>query len=267
MMPRTVGPLAGRRVAVTRAATQAGDLLALLRDRGAEPLACPAIAIEPPESYAQLDTALRALGRYQWAAFTSANAVTAVADRLTVLGAQMPATVQLAAVGVATARALTGRLRAPDFVPRTARAEALGLEMDNVAGQRVLFPRGDLADDTLPSTLRARGAVVDEVVAYRTVAGAGAAELARLVRDGDVDAILFMSASSVRHLLATLTLQTGAQPLARRSPAVICIGPETARAAAAGGLAVSAVADEKTASAIVDAAERWFGREGDVERR
>jgi uroporphyrinogen-III synthase len=266
MMGRTVGSLAGRRVAVTRSAAQAGDLLALLRERGAEPLACPTIAVQPPVSYAELDAALRALDRYDWAAFTSANAVNALADRLAAVGVAVPPTLRLAAVGAATARALTERLREPDFVPRTALAEALGAEMEDVDGRRVLFPRGNLASDALPSTLRKRGAIVDDVVAYRTIAGDGAGELGRLVREGALDAILFMSASSVRHLLDASATTAGA-PLGARPPAVICIGPETARAAVERGLAVSAVAVEKTASGIVDALERWFGRDGDVERR
>jgi uroporphyrinogen-III synthase len=266
-MTRAVGALAGRRVAVTRAPTQAADLLALLRERGAEPLACPTIEIRPPDSYAQLDAALRALDRYDWAVFTSANAVTAVADRLAVLGASAPSTLRFAAVGVATGRALTERLRAPDFMPRTALADALAMEIEDVAGRRVLFPRGDLASDALGSTLRTRGAVVDEVVAYRTVTGDGAGELARLLREGAVDAILFMSASSVRHLLDALNPKSGASGLGPRHPAVICIGSETVRAAVHGGLDVSAVAVEKTALGIVDAVERWFGRDADVERR
>jgi uroporphyrinogen-III synthase len=267
MMGRMVGALTGRRVAVTRAAAQAADLLALLRERGAEPLACPTIAVQPPESYAALDAAIRTLDRYDWAAFTSANAVTAFADRLDAVGRKVPATLRLAAVGLGTAHMLATRVRAPDFVPRTPLAEALGAEMEDVAGLRVLFPRGDQASGALASALRARGAVVDDVVAYRTVAGDGTEELARLVREGSVDAILFMSASSVHHLVDVLQPPDGAPPLGRHGPAVICIGPETARAAADAGVDVSAVAVEKTTSGIVDAAERWFAREGDVERR
>jgi uroporphyrinogen-III synthase len=267
MIARTVGALAGRRIAVTRAPAQAADLVALLRERGAEPVACSMIAIQPPESYAQFDAALRALDRYDWVAFTSANAVRAFAERLAVVGAKVPATLRISAVGLATARLLAERLRAPDFVPRTSLAESLGAEMDDVGGRHVLFPRGDLASDALASALRARGAIVDEVVAYRTVAGDGTGDLARLVRQGALDAILFMSASSVRHLLDALEPLAGAPPLGPRPPAVICIGPETARAAAQGGLEVSAVAVEKTATGIVDAVERWFGRDADVGKR
>jgi uroporphyrinogen-III synthase len=267
MNARIAGALAGRRVAVTRALTQAADLVALLSARGAQPLACSTIDIEPPESFASIDAAVRSLDRYDWVAFTSANAVTAVADRIDATGAALPPTVRLAAVGPATARVLSERLRQADFVPRTALAEALAREMDDVAGRRVLFPRGDRAGDALTRGLRARGAIVEEVVAYHTVPGGGAGELARLVRAGDVDAILFMSASSVHHLVAALDERSAPSRLGRQGPAVICIGPETARAAREAGLEVSAVATEKTAEGIVDALERWYGREDDVEGR
>jgi uroporphyrinogen-III synthase len=268
-MPPATSVLAGRRVAVTRAAGQAAELLALLRSRGAEALAYPTIAVEPPENFAPLDAAVRALDRYGWAVFTSANAVTAFADRAAAAGVAVPRVLRLAAVGRATARALAERVRAPDFVPTTALAEALAAEIDDVSGRRVLFPRGDLASDTLARGLRARGATVDEVVAYRTIAGDGSAELARLVRTGGVDAILFMSASSVRGLRDALAVvgPPESRPWLAPYPAVVCIGPETARAARDVGVEVSAVAVDRTAEGIVDALERWYARRDHVERR
>jgi uroporphyrinogen-III synthase len=267
MAPAT-NVLAGRRIAVTRAAGQAAELLGLLRSRGAEALACPTIAVEPPESFAALDAAVRALDRYDWAVFTSANAVTAFAERAAAAGVAVRRVLRLAAVGRATARALAARVRAPDFVPTTALAGALAAEINDVSGRRVLFPRGDLASDTLARGLRARGAIVEEVVAYRTVAGDGSAELARLVRTGGVDAILFMSASSVRGLRDAVR-ELGppeTPPWLAPYPVVVCIGPETARAAREAGVDVSAVAFEKTAEGIVDALERCYRREGHGER-
>jgi uroporphyrinogen-III synthase len=267
MNARIAGALAGCRVAVTRAPAQAADLLALLSARGAQALACSTIDIEPPENFASIDAAVRSLEHYDWVAFTSANAVTTFADRIDATGVVLPSTVRLAAVGVATARALAERLRQADFVPTTPLADALAREMADVAGRRVLFPRGERASETLTRILRARGATVEEVIAYRTVPGGGAGELARLVRAGDVDAILFMSASSVHHLVDALDERPAPSRLGPHDPAVICIGPETARAAREAGLEVSAVATEKTAEGIVDALERWYEREDDDEGR
>ncbi len=267
MRARAVGPLAGRRVAVTRRPEQAAEIIELLQIRGAEPLACATIDVEAPASYTELDAALRSIGLRDWVTFTSANAVASVAKRLAELGLAIPATVRLAAVGKATARAVAERMRGADFVPTTVVAESLGMEIPDIAGRRVLWPRGDLATQTLGRVLRARGAIVDEVVAYRTIAGEGSTELAGLVHAGDVDAILFMSASSVRHLLDTMRGLGASAAFAPGHPAVICIGPETARAAREAGVSVSAVAVEKTAEGIVEALERWYGREDDAKRR
>jgi uroporphyrinogen-III synthase len=262
-MSALAGPLAGRRVAVTRAPEQAAELLALLRARGAEPVACATIGIDPPaDDYAALDAVVESLGRFDWVVFTSQNAVQAFAGRLVAAKRELPAALRIAAVGAATARALAERLRPPDFVPSAALAEWLATEIGDVAGRRVLFPRGDLAGETVGHVLRSRGAVVDEVVAYRTVPGEGSDELAKLVRGGAIDAILFMSASSIRNLIDALDGRAIAA-LARRNVAVICIGPETARVALDAGVQVSAVASEMTAEGVVDALERWFGREDD----
>ena len=72
--------LAGRRVLVTRAAHQAGKLSEGLRALGAEPVEVPLLEIHPPESFAALDTALLALGSYDWLILTSANTVRAIAE-------------------------------------------------------------------------------------------------------------------------------------------------------------------------------------------
>jgi uroporphyrinogen-III synthase len=61
--------------------------------------------------------------------------------------------------------------RAPDFVPTTHSAEALALELPDVETGRVFFPCGDLARRRASLGLAQRGAFVDEVVVYRTVAG------------------------------------------------------------------------------------------------
>jgi uroporphyrinogen-III synthase len=265
MSARTASVLAGRRVAVTRAAAQSTELVALLRSRGAEPLACSTIEIVgPADGYAALDSAVRSLPSYDWVAFTSQNAATAFADRVDALGGGIPSTVQLAAVGGATARIVRSRLGAVDFVPTDARAESLATQLQDIVGRRVLFPRGDLASETPGSFLRSRGASVDEVVVYRTVPGDGTRQLAELVRAGAIDAILFMSPSSVRHLVDALKDRKAAGSLASDDPAVICIGPETARVARELGVAVSAIAAERTSASVVDALEQWFGREDDA---
>ncbi|MCX8108149.1 MAG: SAM-dependent methyltransferase, partial [Verrucomicrobiae bacterium] len=73
-------PLAGQRIAVTRAKDQAGELTRLFLERGAEVLEVPCIKIEPPTKPEPLAEALAGLGCYDWIIFTSVNGVTAFFD-------------------------------------------------------------------------------------------------------------------------------------------------------------------------------------------
>src|SRR5258705_3800912 len=82
----TPSPLAGKRVVISRAESKPATLAAALRAHGAEVVSLPLIQILPPLDHAPLDCALRSLSTFDWLVFTSQNAVTAVAERLAVLG-------------------------------------------------------------------------------------------------------------------------------------------------------------------------------------
>ncbi|MEX2179508.1 MAG: hydroxymethylbilane synthase [Gemmatimonadaceae bacterium] len=244
--------LACKRVALTRPAAQSAELVALLRARGAIPVPCPTIAVQAIADTTELDSALRDAAAYAWIAFTSANAVHAVADRLAALGTVLPRTVKLAAVGGSTARALLGRMRAADFVPSNATADTLAAELPERG--TVLFPRGDLARDGLTAGLSRRGTPVRDVVVYRTIAGTGAADLAALVRSGQLDAIVFTSPSSIRFARGIVDAMRDATD----APVVACIGATTARAARDAGLEPDVEPATQSVGAIVEALERRF---------
>ena len=251
-------PLAGKRVAVTRAPEQAHELTAMLRALGADVIECPAISIAPLEDFAELDGAIERLPRYDWVVFTSANGVQAVVDRLVQPGLSVETLRKrkLAAIGPATAAALERAVRKPDFVPDTYVAEAIVEQIGDVRGMRILLPRADIARKALAEGLRAGGAQVDEVAAYKTVPGSGSAEMARSLQAGSVDAITFTSSSTVRYTLEGLGT-TGLSPeraveLLNRA-SIVCIGPVTAETARLRGLEVAAVAQEYTIDGLVDA--------------
>lgn len=257
-------PLAGRRIAITRPAGQSAELTAQLRALGAEPIACPAIAIAPPDDFAPLDAAIARLPSYNWLIVTSANGAHALLGRMAALHADVAPlqTLTIGAIGPATAAALAEYGLRASFVPGEYVAEAILAEIGDVAGQRILLPRADIARPTLALGLRARGAQVDEIAAYRTVPGAGAAELAGHLRAGAVDAITFTSSSTVRYLLDGLEQRgyTRAEAIALVSQAaVVCIGPITAETARAEGLRVDAMAQEFTGDGLVATLVAWFG--------
>ena len=249
------GPLFGKRVLVTRSRAQASALSRLLAERGAEPVELPAIAVRPLADASALDDALSELGGFDWVAFTSANAVEAVFERLAAQGrdARAFATAKVAAIGPATAEALRERGIAADLVPSasTGQSVAESFAERSVRGARMLLPRADIASPALPDGLRLLGAAVTEVAAYRTAAPADAAAQAReTLASGMLDAVTFTSASAARNLVGLLGGDAG---LVNRSK-VVSIGPVTSAAAAQLGVRVSAEAREHTAQGVVDAA-------------
>ena len=257
-------PLRGRRIVLTRPLAQSGDFAERVNALGGEPVATAAIEIVGPESWTIADAALRRVGTYDWLAFTSANAVRMLVDRADAIGVPRDElrSRRLAVVGPATASVVRTTLRPPDFAPTVNTAEMLGEEITDVDNTRVLLPRGNLADDTLPAALRARGAFVDEVVVYRTVPGPGITAIVAGVRESAVDALLFASASAVRFVADALVADTASTGLRRqRWPVAACLGPVTASAAQACGFQSVIVADDATQNELIDAVARWFGAE------
>ena len=223
-------PLSGRRVLVTRAAHQAGKLSEGLRALGAEPVEVPVLEIQPPASFDQMDAALCQLDRFDWLILTSANTVRALAERAVALGSELaqPACLKVAAVGEATAAAARKAGLQVAFVPESYVAEGLveGLAGE-AAGQRILLARAAVARDVIPDALRAAGAEVDVVDAYRNVLPEAAPELLRRAVAEGIDAATFTSSSSASHLAEAAKRAGIAWPLAA-VPAV-SIGPITSQ--------------------------------------
>jgi uroporphyrinogen III methyltransferase / synthase len=255
-MSDPAAPLRGRRILVTRRPEQSSSLVARLREAGATVVEVPLLEIAPPEDAAPLDEALYAVDRYDWIAFTSANAVRAVADRLRAL-APAPHWPRIASVGPATTEAIHEHLpgaRVDVEPPSDFRAEGLlaALENGEVRARRFLLPVSHKAREILADGLAARGARVDRVVAYRTLTPANAATALGEALAAGVDVVTFASPSAVESFVE----------LAPKGAAVraAVIGPVTEARARAAGLEVVLTAAPSTAAGLVDALVRAFGR-------
>lgn len=249
-MTAAAGPLAGKRVLVTRPRAQAHDLVSRLAAAGAAPVVFPTIEIAPAAS-GPLDQAVAELPQYQWVIFTSVNGVSAFWDRLQAAGEDSGrfSGIRVAAIGPATARALEKRGVQAQFIPEEYVAERILDGVGDVSGQRVLLPRADIAREALAVELERRGARVNEIAAYHTLpAQPDAAGLAGL-RQG-VDAATFTSSSTVRNFFQLL----GNQAYSLLGNALVaCIGPITATTAREMDLAVGLVASEYTMEGLVRA--------------
>jgi uroporphyrinogen-III synthase len=223
----TPPPLAHKRILVTRAAHQAGKLSEGLRAAGADPIEVPVLEIQPPSSYAPLDTALRNLNTYDWLILTSANSVRALVERTAACGlVHNNANPQIAAVGKATAEAARQAGFTVALTPKEYVAESLIESLSNLTeGQRVLLARAAIARDLIPDTLRATGAIVDVVDAYQNAIPHDAPDKLRAALASRIDAATFTSSSSVTHLDEVARAAGIAFPFA--GVKVISIGPIT----------------------------------------
>ncbi|MBM4457172.1 MAG: uroporphyrinogen-III synthase [Chloroflexi bacterium] len=158
----------------------------------------------------------------------------------------LPPGCRVAAIGRATAAALQRRDVRVDLTPGEYRAEAILDAIGDVAGLRILLPRADIARPDLALGLAARGAAVDEVVAYRTIPAIPSQTAFESLRAG-VDVITFTSSSTVRNFVALTAGMDYGDPL------IACIGPVTATAARDLGLDVDVTAEEYTIEGLVQA--------------
>lgn len=246
-------PLRGRRVLVTRAAEQAGELSGPLRHLGAEVVELPTIRIAgPADGGRALRGALAELAPGDWLVLTSPNGARRALDQLP--DARRLAGVHLAAIGPATAAVLAAAHLPADLVPERYVAEAL-LDVfpppppSGGPHPKVVLARAAVARDVLPDGLRARGWAVEVVEAYRTeAAGVPAKSSAAL---GDVEVACFTAPSTFQRFLALgLALP----------PVIACIGPVTAGAVRAAGVEPAIVAEVHTIPGLVDALAAWARR-------
>jgi uroporphyrinogen III methyltransferase/synthase len=242
-------PLHGKKVVVTRARAQASELARRLDALGAEPVELPAIRIEPRIDADEVRDAVQALHTYALVCLTSTNGVRLLFEAMAAQGrdARALANASVAAIGAGTEMALAAHGVIADIVPERFVAEELveALEALELQGKPVLIARAAEARELLPDALRKRGAEVDVVTLYETVAEQPDSE--ELERAGDADFITFTSSSTVRNFMEASPNGTpeGAK--------VVSIGPVTSEAAREAGLTVDIEAERHDIDGLVEA--------------
>jgi uroporphyrinogen III methyltransferase/synthase len=210
-------PLDGLTVAVTRARAQASGLARALEGLGARVVQAPVIRIKPLAG-AALDPS-----PYDLICLTSPNAVAALFERLAAGGrdARSLSGARIAAIGSGTAEALAERGVIADVVPERSVAEGLAAALADVPMRRVLVARASRARDVLPDVLRARGAAVDVLPLYETIAEPLSARALQAAQEADY--ITFTSSSTVRFFLQA----AGDRALPSPDTRIVSIGPAT----------------------------------------
>jgi uroporphyrinogen-III synthase len=179
-------------VVITRPRQQAGPLADAVAALGRTPVVLPLLDISPLDDPAPLRAALSDLGRYALVAFVSPNAIEAAFAHI---DAAWPAQVAIGVVGASSRAALarhgvgdaTARIVSP-LDPACSDSEHLlealdgALGLASLRGRRALVVRGDGGRELLPDALRAAGAEVETVAAYRRAVPALTPALAASLR-------------------------------------------------------------------------------------
>jgi uroporphyrinogen-III synthase len=243
-MASTDRPLSGWRVLVPRGGKWGDNVSATLRAIGATPVVAPLINFASTDDQAALDASLGRLqaGGFDWLVITSATTV----DVLVSSGVVLPEGTRVAAVGETTANALTLAGYRVDFVPEDNSARGMVKEWAPSFTGRVLVPHSDIAEPTIVAGLGEHGLDVEYVAAYRTVGVPVAESIRADVASGRIGALLVTSGSVARQIAAQLA------PLPDAT-VVACIGPRTAFDARDAGLNVHAIAESRSADALVEA--------------
>jgi uroporphyrinogen III methyltransferase/synthase len=255
-------PLFGKRIVITRAREQAEVFARLLAAYGADPVSAPTIKTVPPLSWEALDHAIATLSDYSWLIFTSVNGIAPFMERLKRARRDVRslAHLQIGAIGPRTADELSRYGLTADLVPSEYQAEGMVAAMSHheLTGAKILIPRAAVARELLPEQLRAQGAAVDVVAAYRTVLPeTGLNRLKEQIQAGAIDVVTFTSSSTVSNFVGLIGGEAEARRLGAKTT-VACIGPITARTAEEYGLPVTIMPGENTVPALAQAIVRYY---------
>jgi uroporphyrinogen-III synthase len=262
-MSRSVLPLAGCRVLVSRAKKQAGALSSALRELGCRVIEIPFIELREPSSYQPLDSALRNLATYDWLILTSVNGVEALFARLAKkqVDASALSHLKIAAIGPATRKAIEQHGLRVAVTPKEYVAESVVTALRRrVKGKRVLLVRAKIARDVIPRELRNAGAEVDVVEAYETIVPKSSETRLRALLAKKTlrpHAITFTSSSTVKNFVELLGLRSARaalkKPARHHGVHTASIGPVTSATLREFGLPVDIEAKEYTIPGLVAA--------------
>jgi uroporphyrinogen III methyltransferase/synthase len=254
-------PLLGKRIVITRAREQASDLVNHLTDLGAECLEVPTIQVIPPDDFESLDTAIENLSTYDWLIFTSVNGVNTFFDRLFAKGMDVRSLhhLQTAVIGPATSERLFNFGIKSDIIPESYRAESVVEAFDKIdtKDKKILLPRADQARPILPVELSRMGAVVDEIIAYRTKAVYDNADfLLKQLKERKIDIITFTSSSTVKNFHALIPPKDLKSLM--ENVTIASIGPITADTARVLGFDVHITAESFTIPGLCEAILKYY---------
>ncbi len=255
------------RAVLTRDTLRSSEYIAALAQHGIAAACLPVTHSSEALDQAALLGAARVAATYDAIGFASQASVRPFVTALAASGSTIGPATTVVAVGMATQRALAehgieatmAQVANAEGIAATIVAQlAARQRMGRGAPARVLLPRAEDGRAEAGVALRRAGLIVDEVIAYRTLArplvslSEAETQLLSALRNGDIAALCLFAPSQVT-ALATL-LGTGANLPPNLAQRIIAIGETTAQALYRAGITNVIVAQAPTPAALAAAA-------------
>ncbi len=250
--------LNGKKILLTRAQDNESKFENILISLGASVERLPVIEIKPLNSFSELDKRIALIESYDGMFFTSSNAVKYFFERL--IQKKKEFSGKIFAVGSKTKASVESYGYKVYFAPQVFSSEELAdtIDINEVKGKKFLFPKGNLAGDTLKNRL-GKIAEIDEVVVYETVLPDADSnhvnEIKKMLGAGEIDCISFFSPSSIENFLKIFP------ELKQKEIKIAVIGKTTSKSAAEHGLNVDIIPGDSTAESLAEAITEYFSKE------
>ncbi|MDG1476799.1 MAG: uroporphyrinogen-III synthase [Vicingaceae bacterium] len=235
-------PLKNKTVLVTRSENQASEFILKLEKLGATTIALPLIttsAINQTELLQKVSN-----NNFNWIVFTSPNAVKFFFETISAKNI----TSKIAAVGSKTKEDLEAIGLTIDFIPTQFSAKQLAIEIPTEKGETFFIPRSNLAKNDAVAILENRKCKIETLAIYENTSVNHSKEELITISNQLIDFITFTSGSTIKAFT-----QLGIEIANEK---VICIGPETEKAAIQNNIKVTATANPHTIDGMIEAIKK-----------
>ncbi|MBX2870273.1 MAG: uroporphyrinogen-III synthase [Acidiferrobacterales bacterium] len=210
MVSTNAATLSGSAVIVTRPGARGRELVSELSELGARAMLAEVLIIELLPKRPELREVISQLEQSTLLVFVSIHAVSAFAEAMSATDRALPAGIQCAAIGAATASALQHHGMQVDFVPsEEMNSEALLKMFDQTcfAKRPVVIFRGQKGRELLANSFSEWGATVIEIECYRRqYKPRDLAEQIAALEAGERRAVICTSVDLLEALLQSLSL-------------------------------------------------------------
>ncbi|WP_079509931.1 uroporphyrinogen-III synthase [Mesobacillus jeotgali] len=248
--------LQNRTVLIPRGKAHSKPFSELVARNGGIPVEIPLIAFHPVAASEKLLRILNELHTYNWVIFTSNVTVETF---FSFFRNSKPSFRKVAVIGDKTRASLEERGVKADFMPEEYVAEGFIDEFlpQVKAGEKILIPKGNLARDYISSSLKKKGAIVEEVIIYETYLPQDSRDkLVQMLSDERLDILTFTSPSTIDHFMGIVEEYNLRCKL--EQCIVACIGPVSKRKAEQWGLNVHAMPEKYTVEEMLKSVAKYI---------